>query len=266
LKLTLNAEHSIKRPGKFFKIALSSFSSKPNIKENLKIIEKVINKAFKRNCVMVCFPECALSGLPTEDYSKDIRMATEIPGRITKRLARLAKKYNLYIAIGLLERDKKKLFDTAILFSNTGEIVLKYRRINPQWHSQQVDKRFYCEGKSFKICSTPFGKIGLVICGDMFDYKVTKLIKKLKPDYLIIPMSRSYGSGCQNRDDWNKKEKWVYARQVKRIGVDSLLINDYEPSSKDGSFGGTLVISKNGKILSETEIGKSSILFYDSTT
>jgi len=260
----LYTESNIKRSARAIKIALSSFSSKQNIKENLQIIEKVINKAFKRKCIMVCFPECALSGLPTEDYSKDIRMAIEISGRITtKRLARLAEKYNLYIAIGLLERDKKKLFDTAVLFSNTGEIVLKYRRINPQWHSQRVDKRFYCEGKSFKICSTPFGKIGFAICGDMFDYKVTKLIKKLKPDYLIVPMSRSYGGGCQNRDDWNKKEKWVYARQVRRIGIDSLLINAYEPLSKDGSFGGALVISKNGKILSETEIGKPAILIYD---
>lgn len=212
---------------------------------------------------MVCFPECALSGLPTEDYSKDIRMAVEIPGRITKRLARLAKKYNIYIAIGLLERDKNKLFDTAVLFSNTGEIVLKYRRINPQWHSRRIDKRLYCEGKSFKICSTPFGKVGFAICGDMFDYKVIKLINKLKPDYLIVPMSRSYGGGCHNRDDWNKEEKWVYARQVRRIGVDTLIINAYEPLSQDGSFGGTLVVSREGKILEEGEIERSSIMTYD---
>jgi predicted amidohydrolase len=75
-------------------------------------------------------------------------------------------------------------------------------------------------------------------------------------------MSRSFGGDCHNKEQWVKREKWVYARQVASIGVTSLLINAFEPG-EDGSFGGSLIISQDGKIIAETEIEQPSTLIYE---
>jgi len=244
-----------------FKVVLASFLPQNDIKKNLKRVEKLVAIAYKNKCNFICFPECAITGLPTEDYKHDIKLGTEIPGYTTNKIAGWARRYNIYIAIGLLGRQNKKLFDTAVLFDNTGNILLKYRRINPQWHSKYVSKQYYSEGRLFKTCNLEFGKFGFAICGDIFDDRVINHIKKSKIDYLLVPMSRSFGEGCLDRNEWHKKEKYFYAQQIKKIGVNAFLVNAYEPGN-DGSFGGALIISKEGKIVAESDVGLDSILIY----
>lgn len=244
-----------------FKVFLSSFLFKQSgIYENLMQVEDSVKMAYKKHCQLICFPECALTGLPTEDYKKDISLAVKIPGKLTGRIGAIAKRYHIYIAIGILEKRKEKIFDSAVLFSNRGEIILKYRRINPQWHSRRVPKDLYAEGKDLPSCLTPFGKLAFAICGDIFDKSVLKMLKKEKPDYLLVPMSRSFGGGCFNKKDWERKEKFVYARQIAWIGVATFLVNAFEPGP-DGSFGGALIIAKDGKIIAETEIGRATHLY-----
>ncbi|MGQ9535167.1 MAG: carbon-nitrogen hydrolase family protein [bacterium] len=240
---------------------MSSFLfSESKISENLREVETAVKRAFKSHCHLICFPECALTGLPTEDYKRDYFLATEIPGRIIRKISIIARKYHIFIAIGLLEKDRRKIYDSAVLFNDMGEIILKYRRINHQWHSHEVSKDLYTEGKSLNTCLTPFGKIGFAICGDIFDDRVIKMIKNAKPDFLIIPMSRSFGGGCLNKKDWEKREKFAYACQIARIGVVSLLVNAFEPGP-NGSFGGALIIAHDGKIIAETKIGIPSYLY-----
>ncbi len=199
--------------------------------------------------------------MPSEDYEIDIKLATEVGGKITEKIGYLAKKYNIYIAIGLLEKENIKLYDTALLFDNKGEIILKYRRINPNWHSKKVSPHLYVEGDNLNWCLTPFGKIAFLICGDMFDERVFKKVKKINPSYLIVPMSRSFGGNCHNKEDWEKSEKWIYTQQVAKIGVTAFIVNAFE-QGEDGSFGGSLIVQGGGKILAETEIGKPSILIH----
>lgn len=239
-----------------FKVALVSFLFKTDMEKNLLSIVDVVKYAHREGCALVCFPECALSGLPSEDYKTDIKLATGIPGETTDKIGHLAKTYNIYIAIGLLEKAGMKLYDTAVLFDDTGRIMLKYQRINPQWHSRKnPPENLYVEGTDFNTCLTPFGKIAFAICGDMFDDEVVKMIKEVKPDYLIVPMSRSFGEDCQDKEQWEKEEKWVYARQVAKVSVTTLLVNAFE-TGEDGSFGGSLIISQDGGIIAETGIGQ----------
>ena len=245
-----------------FKIALVSFLFESDKEKNLLSLVDAVKNAHNSGCRLICFPECALTGLPSEDYKTDIEMATEIPGGITDKVGHFSKADVLYIATGLLERRDGRLYDTGILFDDMGKIILKYRRINHQWHSQNVSKNLYVEGTEFNTCSTVFGKIAFAICGDVFDDKIVRIIKEAKCDYLIVPMSRSFGEDCHNKEQWKKEEKWVYARQVARIGVTTFLINAFEPE-KNGSFGGSLIISQDGDIITETEIGQPSTLFYE---
>jgi len=57
-------------------------------------------------------------------------MAAPIPGADSDRIAALARKYGLMIAIGLDERDGEHLYDSAILVDRTGKLLWKHRKIN----------------------------------------------------------------------------------------------------------------------------------------
>lgn len=86
------------------------------------------------------------------------------------------------------------------------------------------------------------------------------MIEKAKPDYLIIPLSRSFDEDCYDRDRWENEEKWAYVRQIARIGVTSLSVNSLEPLDRGASFGGSLVVSRDGQVIAETKIGEPSTL------
>lgn len=244
-----------------FKIALVSLLVTPDIRANFLRIVDAVEYAHSKGCDLICFPECSLTGLVmTNDYEYDFALAEKIPGKMTDDLGKLARKYNIYIAIGLLERDGEMLYDSAVLFANSGEIILKYRRINPRWHSSK-SPIFYSEGKELYAVCTPFGKLAFAICGDMFDENVVAMIRSEKPDYLIVPLSRSYGDFSV--EWWNNEEKHVYAQQVADIGIKSFLINSFESGFRWPSFGGIMIVSGDGKIISETKPGAPSVLEFD---
>ena len=218
------------------RLALVSLLITSDVQRNLLAIADAVERAHASECRLVCFPECALTGLvDTEDYEADIRLAVDIPGNIADEIGSLAQRYGIYIAIGLLEREQGKLYDTAVLFNGDGEIILKYRRINPKWHSPNSPKNLYVEGVGFSVASTPLGKIAFAICGDMFDDTVISMIQTAEPDYLIVPLARSFADYTQ--DWWEEEEKWVYAQQIAKIGMTSFIINSFESQARWPSFG-----------------------------
>ncbi|MHA1279828.1 MAG: carbon-nitrogen hydrolase family protein [Candidatus Helarchaeota archaeon] len=244
------------------KVALCSFLFQGNRLKDFQSISHAVEHAAKQHCNLICFPECALSGLPTGNYKKDLKLAVKIPGKVTQKIGILARAHKIYVAIGLLESTGKKIYDSAVLISDQGEIVLKYRRINSQWHSRGVTKSIYREGQTLKATKTPFGRVAFALCGDIFDKTVIRLIKKAKPDYLIIPMSRSFNDNSYDQKRWDKEEMKAYTAQVRTIGVTSFLINAFERRDRGAAFGGCFVITAKGQIIAKTKIGKPIILIY----
>ena len=244
------------------RLALVSLLITPDVERNLSAVADAVEEAYAEGCRLVCFPECALTGLvDSEDYESDIKLAVDIPGNTTDEIGFLAKRYGLNIAIGLLERDQGRLYDTAILFNEDGKIILKYRRINPKWHSSNAPKDLYVEGISFSVAHTSLGKMAFAICGDMFDDTVVTMIQTAQPDYLIVPLARSFADYAQ--DWWEEEEKWAYVQQIANIGTTSFIINSFESQASWPSFGGALVVSSRGRIIAETRIGEPSFLVCD---
>lgn len=244
------------------KVALVSLQVMSDPRRNLCAIAEAVERAAAAKCELVCFPECALTGLvETKDYKSDIALATEVPGDTTDEIAALAKKHHLYIAIGIMERDRGQLYDTAILIDSHSDIILKYRRINPRWHVSSAPEHLYCQGTTLDAVSTSFGRIAFAICGDMFDEAVISRIQNAQPDYLIVPLARSYAN--HSHEWWENEEKAVYSSQVGEIGVMSFLVNSFEAEARWPSFGGSLVVSSEGQVLAETRTGTPSFLTYD---
>jgi predicted amidohydrolase len=248
------------------KVALVCNFLSPNLEDNLLRGAEWINKARRGNVDLVCFGEYAFQGKEDDDYEKDFEIADTIGGHITDKLCELSKQNSLLIVAGILERELKALYDSAVLI-NQDDIILKYRRINPQWHGKNVDKNLYRQGEEFKIVKTTIGKIGIVICGDFFDDSVLAKVKKAKPDYLVVPIaipialfSSSYGT--------NAIEKWSTYKnecvdQAKNIGINCMIVNSISGKEKGSHSGGAVIISKTGDILAETEIEKESIVYYE---
>ncbi len=247
------------------KVALAVNQICEDINSNLKTIKKMIGEATDHNCDLILFPEAAITGLINNDNPEhDLSLGELISGDITNQLCEIAIKNSINIVIGMLEREEKKLYDTAIFITSDGKISLKYRRISSGWHGEKADPNIYCQGHTIQILETKFGKFAILICGDLFDEKIIKKVKILKPNYILFLMARNFEDNSYDQERWDKEEKNEYVKQMKKIGAATFMVNYFDNGSlNDFSFGGAMAVSKAGNIISELPLGREGILFVE---
>jgi len=160
---------------------------------NFRRIEYALEGARAGHADIATFPESCLLGWQNPDAH---RLAGPIPGADSDRIAALARKYGLTIAIGLDEKDGNQLYDSAILVDKTGKLLWKHRKLNVL--AELMDPP-YSVGRAEDIgaVDTEFGRIGLMICADTFIAAHAQKMADLKPDLVLVP----YGWAEQN-------EKW----------------------------------------------------------
>ena len=148
---------------------------------NLVRITNALDEATRQQADIIVFPESSLLGWINPDA---FRRASPIPGRESQIICNLAKKYKVHICIGLDEKDGAKLFDSAILVDDHGQILLKHRKINilPELMTPP-----YSIGDGVQTVQTKFGIIGLMICADSFEDNLLEAMKSKHPDLLLIP-------------------------------------------------------------------------------
>jgi len=130
----------------------------PSPQANLAAIEELAEEAADGHADLVLFPEAAVTGLiNNDDPEHDLPLGEPIPGPVTDRLAALACARSIYVATGILEREGSCLYDSAVLLGPNGDVVLKYRRIQPQWHGRDADSNVYRQGDELDSAQTLVG-------------------------------------------------------------------------------------------------------------
>lgn len=174
-------------------VALGQISCKPGDKQgNLKRIEKMALRAHKEGADLLIVPELSLTGYVVRDQIYEL--AEEIPGESTRHMQRIAKNTDLHIVFGMPELSKNAkatLFNASVLVNSNG-VVGKYRKMYLPTHSVFEEKRYFRPGYQPAAFSTDLGKIGLIICYDIFFPEVARLAR-LEGAQLIVCISASPG-------------------------------------------------------------------------
>jgi predicted amidohydrolase len=241
------------------KVALAVSRQAPTRRESLAALSVQIHKAAMLHADLVVFPEAALTGLTNNDDPRhDLKLGVAIPGPETRAIAAVAKRSRMWVAVGLLERSAGRLYDSAVLMTAEGRIRLKYRRISPGWHGSKADRHVYGHGRTLKVATTPFGAVGFLICGDLFDSKLVRRIRRLGPDLLIVPLARCFDDGSRDQSRWDRDEKPAYFEQARRCGACTLLVNALDRQTR--CFGGAWAVSCVGEEIASLPLGRPGMV------
>ena len=215
---------------------------------NFRRIEYALEQAAGQHAQIAVFPESSILGWENPDAH---RMATPIPGADSNRIASLARKYGMMIAIGLDEKDGDHLYDSAILVDKSGKLLWKHRKINvlPELMTPP-----YSQGRpeDIGVVDTEFGKIAVLICADTFSDAFVERMKTLKPDLMLVP----YGWAATN-DKWpghSKELEDLVRRRAAQVrcpmaGVDLVGEMIHGPWTGWTYGGSSFVADGNGRIL-----------------
>ena len=108
-----------------------------------------------------------------------------IPGPSTNYFGELAKKHDLYIVVGLLEREKHLVYNVAVLLGPDGTIAGKYRKVClPRGEIE----RGCAPGSDYPVFQTRFGKLGMMVCYDGFFPEVARALSNRGAEVIAWPV------------------------------------------------------------------------------
>ena len=173
------------------KVALAQMTCiKADKNKNINKMRTFAEKARKEKAKLVVFPELSLTDYVVRDLLYEL--AEPVPGPSVEKIAEIAKENKLYMVFGMPEKSEKAesvIYNTAVLVG-PGGYVGKYRKMYLPTHSVFEEKRYFRPGYETPVFETELGKIGLIICYDVFFPEVSRALK-LKGAQIIVCISAS---------------------------------------------------------------------------
>ncbi len=239
----------------------------PHLQTNIVTAVEMIGQAARAGANLVLLGEMALTGMVNnDDPAHDVPLGQSIPGPFSERLAGAATDLGIWLGFGLLEREGTCLYDTAVLLSPQGDVRLRYRRIQPQWHGRHADPAVYCQGTELRQVETDFGSFAFMVCGDLWDDSLCARMRELRPDWVLYLFERGFPGGSRDQARWERDELPEYSRRVAGIGV-PVLATSYVCTEvfceEADAFGGAMVFDRAGAVVAMQPLDQPGILHWE---
>ncbi|MBL9131997.1 MAG: carbon-nitrogen hydrolase family protein [Verrucomicrobiaceae bacterium] len=142
-----------------------------------------IAQAARDGAAFVLLPEALDCGWC---HSSALSDAGGIPdGDACLKLREAAKAHRVHVCAGLVERAGDLLFNSAVLISPEGDVLLHHRKIN----ELAMAHHLYACGDRIGVAHTPLGTIGIMICADGFapDLAVSRSLGLMGAQIILSP-------------------------------------------------------------------------------
>ena len=166
-------------------IKFALITMRPKIGEKKKNLEIMKNYILKEKADFYIFGEMSLTGYRCKDELRDL--AETIDGFSIKYLKKIAVDRKCYIVFGmpLINKDVTGIIhNSAIIIHPTGRVDKYNKWFFPNFGPFE-EKLFFDGGESVKIINTKIGKIGLIICYDLFFPELCKAYSLQGADIII---------------------------------------------------------------------------------
>ena len=140
-----------------------------NLCKGLQLAEEAVHDGAN----LIVLPELANTGYTFETRAEAYAHAETLDeGPSIKTWRAFAREHQVYLVAGFAERDGLKLYDSAVLFGPDG-LLGHYRKA----HLWNQEKLWFSPGDlGFPVFETPIGRIGLMICWDVWFPEVPRLL------------------------------------------------------------------------------------------
>jgi predicted amidohydrolase len=190
--------------------------------ENLvKMSEWISRIASQQRVDLIVFPELVTSGSELGLRFTDV--AQRVPGPTINLVAQRANDYGVYIAFGMVTKEKVEsvLYNSAVLVGPDGDLVEVYNKV----HLRGEERMAFREGFRLPLAETDIGNIGLMIGYDLAYPELARSLALEGADVICVLANWE----AAHIDEWRTYlrarayENNVYMVGVNRIGEDVTL-------------------------------------------
>jgi nitrilase len=241
-----------------------------------------IEEAVKEGAELLLFPEAYIGDYPRglnfgttvgsrseegkETWYKYYNNAIDLPGKEFELFGTWAKEYQIYLNIGVIERDNGTLYCTLLYFTPDGKLGGKHRKIKPT----ALERIIWGEGdkSTLSVINTEIGKIGGLICWENYMPQARMEIYKQNVEIYLAPTADS-------RDTWQSSmvhiacEGRCFVLGCNQFVTKEMYPNEFQKELANQpeimSSGGSLIVSPSGKVLAGPLFDTEGILYADLT-
>ena len=145
-------------------------------------IDEFSRKAHAAGARLVLLPEAVLGGYPRgasfgaavgqrsdegrEEFRRYFEQAVVVGGEECAELGAIAARAELYLVVGVIEREGGTLYCTVLFFSPAGDLMGKHRKLMPTGSERLIWG--FGNGSTMPVFDTPIGKLGAVVCWENY--------------------------------------------------------------------------------------------------
>jgi len=241
-----------------FKVSCIQLCSGKNSALNLKISKSLILKAIKQNSDLIITPETSsLFGLSKKELIKTTTSMQKDSYAIEIR--KIAKQYKKWILIGsIVVKENNRIKNRSIVINPKGEIHVYYDKIHMfdaalDQKEKYFESKNFSKGKLIKSVNLPWGNLGLSICYDMRFPNMFRDLSKRGSLFISVPSAFTKTTGKKH---WHNLLK---ARAIENFCYIFAPAQCGTHWNGRKTFGHSLIISPDGKILKELKKGNGVI-------
>ena len=165
------------------------------VADNLALIEERITQAVAAGADLIVFPELALTGYFLKDLVPETARRLDSPE--IARLKELSRAIS--IAIGFVEETDDYRFYNSALYLEDGEIRHLHRKVYLPTYGLFDEQRYMARGERFRAFDTKFGRMGMLICEDMWHLS-SSYILAMDGAATLLCLSSSPGRGVEGAE------------------------------------------------------------------
>jgi len=244
------------------KVAIAQVTSViGDLEKNIQHHLKFCDEAIKNKAELIVFPELSLTG-----YSlKDINFVISLELEKTELLNELKQKSRkISIVCGLVEEDDNFAIYNSGVFVSDGEIKFTHRKMYPPTYGLFEEFRYFSRGVECKAHNTKFGKIGLLVCEDLWHLSLPYTVT-MDGAQIIIGIAASPTRLAVNYEKFknyevNSEQHRAYARILS-----SYFIFSNKVGFEDGInfWGGSEIVDPFGNVIASAKLFEEDIIYAD---
>jgi len=233
-------------PDQKFKIALAQIApALGDLEKNITQHIEWTNRAIAEGASAIVFPELSLSGYSLRDLNFDLALNPRFDDRL-KPLRELSAKI-MIVCGGVEESREFGVYNSAFVFSS-GELLATHRKVYPPTYGIFEELRYFSAGSAARAFETDIGKIGVLVCEDLWHISLPYLLAADGANVIITlaasPTRLAGTESVPKNYAINSQHHCAYARLLS-----SYIVFVNRAGFEDGVnfWGGSEIVNPNGE-------------------
>ena len=222
-------------------------------------ILQLTERAGKERAQLTVLPECAYPayflGLDIDKLKESLAMND----RLLSDIATLAKRYGMYVAVGLVTEREGKLYNSAVMIDPAGRQINMVDKSN-MWH---FDGKWFTSGSDYGVFDTVFGTMGMMVCADGRLPEIARILALQGARVIVDPVNLAAAASDPKMLS-NQQYQFILQARAAENGAWLLVADKVGLEGGCASYlGRSMVIDPDGNIVACASTDEEEILYHD---